>query len=59
MSKTKSNLHTIICDYVPLYDYRGEVLFYKDFGKNKGINKKEFRVTLPKLLNPATKRHRY
>ena len=39
MSKTNSNLPTIICDYVPLYEYREEVSFYKGFGKNKGIKK--------------------
>ena len=40
MSKTKKNLPTIICDYVPLYEYRGEVSFYTDFGKHKDIKKK-------------------
>ena len=43
MSKTKSNLHTIICDYVPLYYYIGEVLVYKDFGKNKDIKKRDLQ----------------
>ena len=39
MSITKSNLHIIICDYVPLYEYRGEVFSYNDFWKNKCIKK--------------------
>ena len=39
MSKTKSNIHTILCDYVFLYEYRVNLVFFNDFEKNKGIQK--------------------
>ena len=35
MSKTKSILHTILRDYVPFYEYRGEFCFIKILEKNK------------------------
>ena len=42
--KLKSVRHTIKCVYIHLYDYRGEILFYKDFWKNKSIEKKEIKI---------------
>ena len=42
----KSVLHTIICVFMPLYDYRGEVLFYKDVWKNKCIKKRDIFLHL-------------
>ena len=39
--KLKSILHTIICVFVPLYDYRD--FLYKDFWKNNGIKKIYFK----------------
>ena len=53
MSKTKSNLPSIICDYVPLYEYRGEVSFYTDFGKNNDI-KKRFPHTVSDIDTKST-----
>ena len=37
MSETKSILHSILCDYVTFYEYRGEFCFIKILEKNKGI----------------------
>ena len=42
MSKTKSNIHSILCDYEFLYEYRRKLSFFNDFEKNKGIKKKIF-----------------
>ena len=42
MSKTKTNLHTIICDYVPLYEYREEVCSIKILEKIKVLKKRYF-----------------
>ena len=39
MSKIKSNAHIELCDYVSLYEYRGNLLFLNDLKKNKGIKK--------------------
>ena len=38
MSKTKSNIHSILCDYEFLYEYRRKLSFFNDFEK-KGIKK--------------------
>ena len=40
MSKSKSNIHTLLCDYEFLYEYRGKLLFLNYFEQNKGIKKK-------------------
>ena len=42
MSKTKSNIHSILCDYEFLYEYRGKLSFFNDFEKNKGFKKSIF-----------------
>ena len=41
MSITKSILPTILCDYVPLYEYRGRLLFLNDLKKIKVLKKKK------------------
>ena len=39
MSKSKSNIHSILCDYEFFYEYRGKLSIFNDFEKNKGIIK--------------------
>ena len=39
MSNTKSISHTIICDHLSLYVYRGNLLFYNDLEKIKVLKK--------------------
>ena len=40
MSNTKSISHTIICDHLSLYVYRGNLQFYNDLEKIKVLKKK-------------------
>ena len=43
MSKTKFNIHSILCDSSArfFYEYRRKLSFFNDFEKNKGIKIKE------------------
>ena len=52
MSNTKSNLHTIICDYVPLYEYRRDVCSITILEKIKVLKK-----TIKVLPNLQTVKH--
>ena len=40
MSKSKSNKHSILCDYEFFYEHRGKLSIFNDFEKNKGIKKR-------------------
>ena len=56
MSKTKSNIHSILCDYEFLYEYRRKLLFLNDFEKkgNKNVVKKnKIKKVICQSKNPV------